>query len=59
MLSAIVARFPHCHAVVLSSLPQRDVWDGNSHNATDAGIEALASGCPQLRELGVEETEQV
>ena len=46
VLNAIVARFPHCRAVVSNVYFNR---------VTDAGIAALASGCPQLRELGVEE----
>ena len=45
VLNAIVARFPHCRAVVL---------DGLRTSVTDAGIAALASGCPQLRELGMD-----
>ena len=43
VLNAIVARFPHCRAIVLDAY--------SSDRVTDAGIVALASGCPQLREL--------
>ena len=40
-----MARFPHCRAVILDSYYNR---------VTDAGIGALASRCPQLRELGMD-----
>ena len=50
VLNAIVARFPHCRAVVLTGL---------SNRVTDPGIAALASGCPQLRELDVKYPEKI
>ena len=50
VLNAIVARFPHCRAVTLYG------WD---KSVNDAGIVALASGCPQLRELDVSAEENV
>ena len=42
-----MARFPHCRAVIL---------DAYYNRVTDAGIGALASRCPQLRELGMDVT---